>query len=125
MINEILLYIGSAITTLWGVAHIIPTKNVVDGFGSISEDNRRIITMEWVGEGLALCFIGLLVFIVTILGGAGNPVSVIVYRTTAIMTLILGGWTFMIGFKTSIVPIKICPLVLSVVAVLFFLGSVL
>ncbi len=49
--NDILLYIGSGVITVWGIAHIIPTKNVVNGFGTISDDNRRIITMEWVAEG--------------------------------------------------------------------------
>jgi hypothetical protein len=48
MISDILLYIGSAIITLWGVAHTIPTKSVVSGFGSISQDNKQIITMEWI-----------------------------------------------------------------------------
>jgi hypothetical protein len=52
MTASILLYIGSVIIILWGVAHIIPTKSVVAGFGSLSIDNFRIITMEWVAEGL-------------------------------------------------------------------------
>ncbi len=29
MINIILLYIGSIVITLWGIAHIVPTKSVV------------------------------------------------------------------------------------------------
>ncbi len=43
MISNILLYAGSVVITLWGIAHIIPTKSVVNGFGSILEDNKRII----------------------------------------------------------------------------------
>ena len=58
MISDILLYTGAIIIFLWGVAHIVPTKSVVSGFGTISEDNKRIITMEWIAEGLTLCFIG-------------------------------------------------------------------
>ena len=41
--NEILLYIGSAIIILWGIAHLIPTRAIVDGFGDISEENKKII----------------------------------------------------------------------------------
>jgi len=81
--------------------------------------------MEWVAEGLALCFIGLLVMVVTIWEGPENPASIIVYRASAAMAIIMAGWTFLIGGRTSIIPIKICPLVLTTVAVLFFLGSVL
>jgi len=43
-----MLYAGSIIILVWGVAHIVPTKSVVKGFGPTSEENRRIITMEWI-----------------------------------------------------------------------------
>ena len=59
-----LIYIGSAIIILWGIAHIMPVRSVVKGFGSISTDNKRIITMEWIAEGLILIFIGGLVLCV-------------------------------------------------------------
>ena len=122
MINDILLYTGSIVITVWGIAHIVPTKSVVNGFGSISEDNKRIITMEWVAEGLTLCFIGLLVLFITILGGSQNPVSVIVYRASALMLIIMAVLSSLTGARTSIVPIKICPVVKTIVAVLFLLG---
>jgi len=125
MINDILLYVGAAIITLWGIAHIVPTKSVVNGFGKMSQDNRRIITMEWVAEGLTLCFIGLLVLFVTIWGEAPNQTSAIVYLTSAAMLVVMAALTSTTGAKTSIVPIKICPFVKVVVAVLFFLGTVL
>jgi len=123
--NDILLYIGSAVVIMWGIAHIVPTKNVVNGFGTISEDNRRIITMEWIAEGLAMCFIGLLVLFVTILGDSQNSVSLIVYRASAGMLIAMAIWTGLTGARTPIVPIKICPFVKTIVAVLFILGSVL
>jgi hypothetical protein len=65
MINELFLYLGSIIILFWGIAHIIPTKSVVNGFIKISEDNKRIISMEWIAEGLTLCFIGVLVLVIT------------------------------------------------------------
>lgn len=54
MINDILLYVGSALIIIWGIAHIIPTGAIVRGFGAISEDNKKIITMESVAEGVTL-----------------------------------------------------------------------
>jgi hypothetical protein len=125
MINAILLYVGAGLITLWGIAHIIPTKSVVNGFGQISRDNRRIITMEWIAEGLTLCFIGLLVLLVTIFAGAQNSVSKIVYLTSAAMLVVMAVLTASTGARTSILPIKICPAVKIAVAVLFFLGTVL
>ena len=125
MINDILLYVGAAVIMLWGIAHIVPTKSVVNGFGKMSQDNRRIITMEWIAEGLTLCFIGLLVLFVTIWGEAPNQTSAIVYMASAAMLVVMAALTSITGARTSIVPIKICPFVKVVVAVLFFLGTVL
>jgi hypothetical protein len=123
--NDILLYIGSAVLIVWGIAHIVPTKNVVSGFGIISEDNKRIITMEWVAEGLTLCFIGLLVLFVTALGDSQNDASLIVYRASAGMLIVMAIWTALTGARTSIIPIRICPFVKTIVAVLFIVGSIL
>ncbi len=120
---DILLYAGSIIIIIWGIAHIVPAKSVVSGLGPVSEDNRRIILMEWVAEGLTLCFIGLLVLLITILGGAQNPVSAIVYRTCAAMLVAMAIWTQLTGARTPIVTIKICPFVKTAAAIIFFLGS--
>jgi len=125
MIGAILLYVGSMVIALWGIAHIIPTRSVVNGFGPISADNRRIITMEWAAEGLALCFIGLLVAAVTLWGGAPNAASLVVYRASALMLLVMAIWTAATGANTAIIPIKICPFVKTAVAALFILGSIL
>jgi len=121
----VLVSIGSMVITLWGIAHLLPTKSVVSGFGTISGDNRKIITMEWIAEGLTLCFIGLLVILVTLYAGPQNLVSVLVYRVTAWMLVAMAGLTFVTGAKTSITVIKVCPLVKSIVAILFFLGRAL
>jgi hypothetical protein len=125
MINEIMLYVGSVIILIWGISHIIPTKSVVSGFGNISQDNKKIITMEWISEGLTLCFIGVLVLIITLFEGTQCYVSFIVYRLSALMLLVMAGLTAMTGARTSNVPIKICPIVKTIVAILFLLGSVL
>lgn len=91
-ISNTLLYADSIAITLWGISHIIPTKSVVEGLGSISEENKLIITMKWAAEGLALRFIGLLVLFVTILRGAQNSASIIVYRAPVLMLIIMAGW---------------------------------
>lgn len=125
MINAVLLYIGAGVITVWGIAHIIPTKAVVNGFGEISRDNRRIITMEWIAEGLTLCFIGLLVLLVTVFAGPQNQVSNIVYWASAAMLVVMAVLTASTGARTSILPIKICLAVKIAVAILFILGTVL
>jgi hypothetical protein len=124
-VNEALLYTGSAIIIIWGVAHLIPTKAIVRGFGPISEDNKKIITMESIAEGLTLCFLGVLVLMVTIVGGVEGQVSKAVFWASAIMLLIMAILTALTGARASLIPYKICPFVKTAVAVLFILGSVL
>ena len=52
------LYTAAAIVIVWGVAHIaIPTRSIIRSFGAISADNRRILLMEWLMEGVLLIFI--------------------------------------------------------------------
>jgi hypothetical protein len=122
---DVLLYIGSGIILIWGIAHIFPTRSVVGGFGELSKDNRLIITMEWVAEGLTLCFLGLLVLLVTAVAGSYSLASLLVYWLSAGMLVALSVLSLFTGARTSIIPVKICPIVKTVVAVLFILGSLL
>lgn len=120
--NELFLYVGSIALFLWGIGHLAPTKSIVLGFGVLTDDNRRIITMEWIMEGLALIFIGVLVFLVTVFGGYYHPVSVLVIRSCAVMLIVMSAVSFATGGKTSVVPMKICPYVKAIVAILLNLG---
>jgi hypothetical protein len=48
---------------------------------------------------------------------------VLVYRALAVMLIIMAAWTLMTGARTSIIPIKICPAVKTICAVLLWLGT--
>jgi hypothetical protein len=90
MLNQILLYIGAALTLIWGITHLFPTKSVVKGFGEISLDNQRIITMEWITEGVALILIGVLTATVTYIGHVGVlPRAVYIVLAGGLITLAL------------------------------------
>ncbi len=122
MIDQILLYIGSAITIFWGIAHLFPTKSVVQGFGDISLDNKRIITMEWIIEGIALIFIGALVATVTFI----DPTSVVskaVDIISVVGLLVLATVSLFTGFKVSFLPFKLCPFIFIASSVLLFIGG--
>jgi hypothetical protein len=125
MLATIMLYTGSVVITLWGIAHIAPTKSVIAGFEPLTADNRRILTMEWVSEGLTLCFIGVLAFCVTVMVPRDSAGSLLTLRGCAVMLLVMALWTLGTGGRTSIVQFKICPVVKTAVAVLFLTGSAL
>ena len=118
----ILLYLGAALTAIWGISHLIPTKNVVVGFGDISENNRHIITMEWIIEGVSLIFIGSLVAVVTFIDHKA-AVSGAVYIVSTVGLLTLGVVSLFTGFKVKFLPFKLCPFILAVSAVLVIIGA--
>lgn len=100
-------------------------KKVVGEFELKSIDDRRVLTMEWIAEGFTLCFIGILVVVVTVWGGSENPVSIIVYRASAVMLIFMAVLSFFTGARTPIIPYKICPPLFTTAATLFFGGSFL
>lgn len=124
MNGEVVTYPGAALTIIWGVAHLFPTKNVVKGFGEISEDNKKIITMEWIIEGAALIFIGVLITVVTIIDPS-SQVSEYVCILSIIMLISLAVISLFTGFKVNFIPYKLCPLIFTVSAVLIFLRMTL
>lgn len=123
MISFVLYIVGAAVIILWGIAHIIPTGKVVAGFGDISADNRRIITMEWLAEGIVLCFLGVLVLILTLFGYSADEAGKITIRCVAGMLLVMAVLTLLTGAKTKIIPIKICPVIKTASAALLLIGS--
>lgn len=117
------LGIGCGLICVWGIIHLIPTGSIVKGFGNISPDSRRIITMTWVADGLILIFAGLQVGILTLAFGGDSFTVLWVARLWAVMLVVLAVWTGLTGARTKIVPMKVCPFVKLLVGVLFFVGT--
>lgn len=120
--NSILLYIGSAMTGLWGVAHLFATKGVITGFGDITTDNRRIITMEWLVEGVALISIAAFVAVATAIQPE-SLVSSAVYAVAIGTLLALTVVSFFTGFRIAFLPFKLCPAIFILSAVLIAWGA--
>jgi hypothetical protein len=124
MLNLVLLYLGAALTALWGIAHLFPTASVVKGFGDISVDNQNIITMEWINEGATLIFIGSLVAAVTFVDPL-SAVSRAVYLAAVIGLIALAVISLFTGFKVNFIPFKLCPVIFTASAVLIVIGGLL
>jgi hypothetical protein len=116
-----LLYLAAFLTAAWGVAHLFPTKNVVKGFGDISLDNRRVITMEWINEGATLIFIGVLTTAVTLV----DPTSLVartVYWLAIIMLNALSIISLFTGFRVNFLPYRLCPIIFTGSSILILAG---
>jgi hypothetical protein len=124
MSGNLLLYLASLLTVIWGVSHLFPTRNVVKGFGDISLDNRRVITMEWINEGATLIFIGVLTAAVTLV----DPTSLVartVYWLAIVMLNALSIISLFTGFKVNFLPYRLCPIIFTGSSILIFLGMML
>ena len=124
MTNQIFLYLGSVLTLIWGVAHLFPTKSVVNGFGDITIDNKRIITMEWIIEGIFLIFIGILCASLTLLDRS-NMISIYVFILSSVFLFVLAIISLFTGFKVDFLPYKLCPFIFSLSAILIIIGAFL
>ena len=123
MVRKILILIGGFLTAAWGIAHLFPTKNVVKGFGDISIDNARIITMEWMNEGFTLIFIGLLTIVVTLVNKGNQKVTRMVYLLSFIMLEAMAILSLFTGFKIDFLPYRLCPLIFTVSGLLILQGT--
>lgn len=121
VLNEILLYLGSVLPFFWGIAHLFPTRAVVGGFGDISPDNRHIITMEWLVEGVSLIFIGVLAASVTYLGRTSAIATAVYWLCVAVLNA-LSIISLFTGFRIHVLPFRLCPFIFTGSAILMLLG---
>lgn len=124
MIDYILILLGALLTVFWGIGHLFPTMSVVKGFGEISVDNKRIILMEWIVEGVTLIFIGTLVAGVTLID-LQSIVSRFVYYLSIITLILLALISLFTGFRINFLPFKLCPVIFTVSSILILLGTML
>lgn len=124
MLRQTLLYLGAALPLFWGIAHLFPTRNVVNGFGDISADNRRIIAMEWVIEGISLIFVGILIAAVTFIDPTA-PVSRVVYLLSFLFLNALSAISLKTGAKIDFLPFRLCPLIFTGASALILFGNLM
>lgn len=118
MFRNLLVYMGGFMNICWGIAHLIPTENVVRDFGGISKDNQLIIRMEWINEGLTLIFIGLLVIMVTIFTKVRTKAVKMVYLLSFLMLISMSVLSLFTGFQIDFIPFKLCPFIFTLSGIL-------
>jgi hypothetical protein len=117
-----LAYLSAGAIALWGIAHVIPTRQVVHGFGPISRNNQLVITQEWLAEAFTMWFIAAVIVITTAVA-AGGPVTEWVYRAAAVMLAAIATLTASTGARTPVIWFRICPVLLASAATLLIVAS--
>jgi hypothetical protein len=116
-------YVAAALVGVWGIAHAVPTKQVVAGFAPITADNRRVLTQEWLAESVTMWAMAALVVVVTA-AAPDAQVAAAVYRVVAGLLVALVVLTALTGARTPVVWFKICPLLLATSAILLVVASI-
>ena len=122
MANLILIIVGAILTMVWGVAHLFATKGVVKDFGEISKDNKNIIIMEWIIEGITLIFIGVLVILVSLIDSGMSTSSKWVYLSCSILLFGLAILSLFTGARVNFIVFKLCPVIFTLSGVLILVG---
>ena len=120
--SQVLLYVAAGLTGLWGISHLFATRGVIAGFGNISTDNRRVITMEWIVEGVALISVSAFVAVAAAIEPHARLSSAVF--AVAIATLVtLAAVSVFTGFRIAFLPYRLCPFIFSLSAVLIAVGA--
>ncbi len=118
----LLAYIAGTVIAAWGVAHAIPTRQVLAGFEPVTADNRWIVLQEWLAEALTMWGIAAVVITVTTVG-TDSDARAWVYRIAAGLLVALGALTALTGARTAVIWFKICPVLLTGSAILLLVAS--
>jgi hypothetical protein len=109
--SDALAFAAGGVVFVWGIAHVIPTRQVVAGFGELSRDSRLVLTQEWVAEALAMWLVAALTVTVAVAGDTGT--ARLVYRVCAGFLAVLAVWTAVTGARTPVIWFRLCPLVMA------------
>jgi hypothetical protein len=121
-VATVLLLIGAVIIGLWGLGHLLAARGVVAGFGDLTRENARLVGMAWLLDGVTLVFLAaLVVLVVTVLGGTALATRLVVLAVTVLL-LVRAWMTTLTGARTSLVPLRLCPVVMIAVSLLFLVA---
>ena len=118
-----LAYLAAGLVALWGIAHAIPTRQVLAGFEPVTADNRRVILQEWLAEAFTMWGVAALVVTATATGADDGDLRAWVYRITAGLLIALAVLTSLTGARTPAIWFKICAVLLTCSAVLLLAAS--
>jgi len=120
--SQVLLYVAAGLTGLWGISHLFATKGAVAAFGDISTDNRRVITMEWITEGVALISIAAFVAVTAAIEPHAR-LSTAVFAVAIAALVALALVSIFTGFRIAFLPYRLCPFIFGLSAVLIAVGA--
>jgi hypothetical protein len=123
-IEPVWFIVGAGILSLaLGIAYVATSRSVTRDFKLVLSDHRRVLAMALVNQGLALCFIGILVILAAVLVKQGMMVTIVEWASAA-MLFVLAFVTAGTGGRGEYVIFRFGQLGLMVAALMIVVGKV-
>jgi hypothetical protein len=119
----VLVCVAALLSFGWGTAHVFPTRSVVRGFGDLDIENERVITMEWIFEGVTLMFVGLLTAAVTFIGDDTSKTATVVYVTTASLLIVMAIISLLTAGRNTFIAYRLCAPIFTFCAALLVVAA--
>jgi hypothetical protein len=119
-VHEAWIYTAATLLALWGAAHLVNTPRVIPSLHPSTVDDRRVITMEWINEGLTLVFLAGIAITVTLLGDTNVTRSVL--WGTVIMLNVMSAVSLATGFRVKFIAYRLCPVIFTGSSLLIVAG---
>lgn len=116
-------YGAGILSLVLGIAYVSTSRSVTKDFKLVLSDHRRVLAMALVNQGLALCFIGILVILAAVLGKNGAMANIVEWASAA-MLFVLAFVTAGTGGRGEYVIFRFGQLGLLVAAILILVGMV-
>jgi len=81
--------------------------------------------MEWLAEGVAMIYMGVLALLVTAIADRSAIASLVVYFTTATALIVMAILGWLTYARTPIIPMKLCPWIQSLSALILIAGVII
>lgn len=94
----------------------------MNSFRPYKKENKHIITMEWIVEGVALIAVAAFVAVVTAIQSDALAAQA-VYIVAMVTLIALAVVSIFTGFKVPFLPFKLCPFIFCTSALLIYLGG--
>ena len=118
-----LALMAATVTTGWGIAHLFPTHRIVSGFGDIGTENQRVLTMEWIFEGVTLIFAGILTAAVSLVGDNTSTTATVAYIATAALLVAMATISLLTAGRNSFIAYRLCAPTFSASAILLLAAA--
>lgn len=93
------------------------------GFGDIGDENRRLITMEWIYEGITLIFAGLVTGAVSLIGDDTSTTATVVYISVAGLLLVMAVISLVTAGRNHFIAYRLCAPIFSGGAILLLVAA--